>query len=90
MSAVSCLAVFSCPAAPLAHGAVLGVHVAWLGVHGAWLGVHGAWLCVVISEGITPSRCLLLGIAEAHRLLSGRAYPAPLLLGIARLCAWPV
>ncbi|WP_277063800.1 hypothetical protein [Schaalia cardiffensis] len=46
MSAVSCLAVFSCPAAPLAHGAVLGVHVAWLGVHGAWLGV-------VISEGIT-------------------------------------
>lgn len=59
MSAVSCLAVFSCPAAPLAHGAVLGVHVAWLGVHGAWgvhgvwLGVHGAWLGVVISEGIT-------------------------------------
>lgn len=46
MSAVSCLAVFSCPAAPLAHGAVLGVHVAWLRVHGAWLGV-------VISEGIT-------------------------------------
>lgn len=46
MSAVSCLVVFSCPAAPLAHGAVLGVHVAWLGVHGAWLGV-------VISEGIT-------------------------------------
>ena len=46
MSAVSCLAVFSCPAVPLAHGAVLGVHVAWLGVHGAWLGV-------VISEGIT-------------------------------------
>ena len=46
MSAVSCLAVFSCPAAPLSHGAWLGVHVAWLGVHGAWLGV-------VISEGIT-------------------------------------
>ena len=53
MSAVSCLAVFSCPAVPLAHGAVLGVHVAWLGVHGVWLGVHGAWLGVVISEGIT-------------------------------------
>lgn len=46
MSAVSCLAVFSYPAAPLSHGAVLGVHV-------AWVGVHGAWLCVVISEGIT-------------------------------------
>lgn len=53
MSAVSCLAVFSCPAVPLSHGAVLGVHVAWLGVHGVWLGVHGAWLGVVISEGIT-------------------------------------
>ncbi len=53
MSAVSCLAVFSCPAAPLSHGAWLGVHVAWMRVHGAWLGVHGAWLCVVISEGIT-------------------------------------
>lgn len=67
MSSVSCLAVFSCPAAFLSHGAVLGVHVAWLGVHGAWLCVHGAWLCVhgvwlgvhgawlgvVISEGIT-------------------------------------
>lgn len=53
MSAVSCLAVFSCPAAPLAHGAVLGVHVAWVGVHGAWLCVHGAWLGIVISEGIT-------------------------------------
>lgn len=46
MSAVSCLAVFSCPAAPLSH-------VAWLGVHVAWVGVHGAWLGVVISEGIT-------------------------------------
>ncbi len=82
MSAVSCLAVFSCPAAPLSHGAWLGVHVAWVGVHGLAgrrdLGGHH------------PSRRLLLGIAEAHRLLSGRAYPAPLLLGIARLCAWPV
>lgn len=52
MSAVSCLAVFSCPAAPLSHVAWLGVHVARVGVHGAW-GVHGVWLGVVISEGIT-------------------------------------
>ncbi len=37
-------------AAPLAHGAVLGVHVAWLGFYRAWLGVHGAWLCVLSRE----------------------------------------